>query len=393
MLRRLSILGATGSVGESTCALIDTARDEFEIIALTGGQNLERLIVLARRYRPRFVVIADEAHYVALVDALMDLPIEVAAGADALVQAARIPTDISVAAIVGVAGLAPTLAALEHSRRVVLANKEVLVAAGDLFMRTAEKYDTQILPADSEHNAIAQILDGWTQDKGQLAEIILTASGGPFWNRSLAEMAHVTPSQACAHPNWQMGAKISVDSASMMNKGLELIEAQYLFSDFLLPQKLSIIVHPQSAIHGLVRFIDGGLVAALGVSDMRLPLAWCLGWPMRMASGAAELDLVAIGQLDFAAPDDMRFPCLALARDAMRHGGNMPNVLNAANEVAVAAFLEGTIGFTDIASFVAEGLEYAQGHMSQVAESLLDILAIDAEIRHHTYEQICRDAK
>lgn len=386
MLRRISILGATGSIGASTFALIDGARDDFEIVALTAGQNVLRLIELARIYRPEFIAIADVRQYRVLADALADLPIEVAAGVDALVLAARIPTDVCVAAIVGIAGLSPSLAALEH-KQLILANKEVLVAAGDLFMRTAAAHGTQILPADSEHNAVAQILHGHATQNGVAEEIILTASGGPFWETPSGMLAHVTPTQACAHPNWSMGAKISVDSATMMNKGLELIEAKYLFTAPPSP-RFSILVHPQSVVHGLVRFTDGTVVASLGVSDMRLPLAWCLGFPDGMTSGVESLDLISVGRLDFAAPDDTRFPCLALARAALADGKNMPNILNAANEVAVEAFLDGRINFTDIAHLVESALDYGSRTLAISADSLDDILMIDDTIRDWTRAQI-----
>jgi 1-deoxy-D-xylulose-5-phosphate reductoisomerase len=319
-------------------------------------------------------VIADDAGYAALRDGLAGTGIEVAAGEAAVVAAAERPVDILMAAIVGAAGLAPTLAALERGTTVAFANKEVLVSAGDLVMQTVARTGARLLPVDSEHNAIFQVFE--TEGRAAIDKILLTASGGPFRTWTAAAMATATPAQAVAHPNWSMGAKISVDSATMMNKGLELIEAHYLFA---LPEpQIEILIHPQSVIHSAVVYCDGSVLAQLGSPDMRTPIAYALGWPERLAVPVAKLDLVALGGLTFEAPDETRFPALRLARQALRAGAGAPTLLNAANEVAVAAFLAHRLPFGAIADVVARVLETVPGH---VPANLEAVLALDNAAR------------
>jgi 1-deoxy-D-xylulose-5-phosphate reductoisomerase len=374
MTRRLSLFGATGSVGKSTLDLVRRDGQAWRVSVLTANSDVAELARLAREFRPELVVIADPAHEQALRDALADSDVEVAAGADALVEAARRPADLVMAAIVGTAGLAPTMAALEAGRDVALANKEALVSAGALMTAAARASGATILPVDSEHNAIFQCLAGGRID--QVRRIILTASGGPFRTMSSADMARVTPAQAVAHPNWSMGAKISVDSATMMNKGLELIEAHHLFPVGL--DRIEILVHPQSVIHSLVEYIDCSTLAQLGSPDMRIPIASALAWPQRMATPCAPLDLPSIARLDFEAPDEVRFPATALCRAAIAEGGARPAQLNAANEVAVAAFLAGRISFPAIVDTVRRVIDAAA---PAVPSSLQDIFSVDAASR------------
>lgn len=351
--RRISIFGATGSVGQSTLDLIGRDPDRYEIVALTANGNAPALAEAARRHGARLAVVSDETAYSALRDALAGTGIEVAAGADALITAAELDADWTMAAIVGCAGLRPTLTALRQGRTVALANKESLVSAGALMMQAAQASGATMLPVDSEHNAIFQCLAGSRlQD---VETITLTASGGPFRSLTREQMADVTPAQAVKHPNWSMGAKISVDSASMMNKGLELIEAHHLFPIGL--NRIRILVHPQSVIHSLVEFRDRSTLAQLGSPDMRIPIAHALAWPERIATPCMPLDLTTIGRLDFEAPDEDRFPATRIARNAIAAGGACPAILNAANEVAVEAFLKEKIGFLDIATIVAETLD------------------------------------
>jgi 1-deoxy-D-xylulose-5-phosphate reductoisomerase len=351
--RSIAILGSTGSIGCSTLDLIGREPGRYRVEALTGHRNWEVLARQARETGARFVAIGDSAGYRPLKDALSGLDCEVAAGPDAVDEAAARPADWVMAAIVGAAGLAPTLTAVRRGATVALANKEVLVCAGDLFNAEVMLHGATLLPVDSEHNAIYQVFD-FAHPNG-IEKIILTASGGPFrcWERNA--MAAVTPAQAVKHPNWSMGAKISIDSATMMNKGLELIEAQHLFG--LGEDRIEIVVHPQSVIHSLVAYVDGSVLAQLGSPDMRTPIAYTLAWPERMASPSPRLDLAALGQMTFEAPDPERFPALRLARAALKAGGSAPAVLNAANEVAVQAFLDGAIGFLDIAEIVEETLD------------------------------------
>lgn len=374
MTRRLSLFGATGSVGQSTLDLVRRDGEAWQVDVLTANSDVAELAKLAQEFCPGLAVIADEARYHDLAAALAGTGIETAAGADALVEAARRPADLVMAAIVGCAGLAPTMAALEAGTPVALANKESLVSAGALMTAAAKRSGAAILPVDSEHNAIFQCLAGGRID--QVRRIILTASGGPFRTMGAADMAQVTPAQAVAHPNWSMGAKISVDSATMMNKGLELIEAHHLFPVGL--DRIEILVHPQSVIHSLVEYVDCSTLAQLGSPDMRIPIASALAWPDRMATPCAPLDLASIARLDFEAPDEIRFPATALCRAAIAEGGARPAQLNAANEVAVAAFLAGRISFPAIVDTVKRVLDAAA---PPPPASLHDIFSVDASSR------------
>ncbi|WP_037490015.1 1-deoxy-D-xylulose-5-phosphate reductoisomerase [Sphingobium indicum] len=373
-MRRVSIFGATGSVGQSTLDLIRRDRDAYEIVALTANSDLDSLAALARETGAKVAVIGQERLYGALKEALAGSGVEAAAGEQALVDVAGAGADWTMAAIVGCAGLRPTMAALKAGGTVALANKESLVSAGGLMMAAAGVSGTTLLPVDSEHNAIFQCLAGSRLE--DVARITLTASGGPFRTRSRAEMANITPAQAVAHPNWSMGAKISVDSATMMNKGLELIEAAHLFPVGL--DRIEILVHPQSVIHSMVEYRDRSTLAQLGSPDMRIPIAHALAWPQRIATPCLPLDLARIGRLDFEAPDEVRFPALRLTREAAAAGGAVPAILNAANEVAVAAFLGGAIGFLDIAMIVEEVLTRYSAPMPTTID---DVLAADAGAR------------
>lgn len=351
--KSITILGSTGSIGCSTLDLIARERNRFDLVALTAHRNVRLLIEQARAHRPRLAVVADERLYQELKDGLVGTGIEAAAGSDAVVDAASRPADWVMAGIVGTAGLAPTLAAVRRGGCVALANKECLVSAGSLFLDEVRKSGATLLPVDSEHNAIFQVLDAARLES--VDKIILTASGGPFRTSTIAEMAKATPAQAVAHPRWDMGAKISVDSATLMNKGLELIEAHYLFP--VGEPRLDVIIHPESIIHSMVAYVDGSVLAQLGSPDMRTPISYALAWPERMITPSARLDLAQIGQLTFEAPDFKKFPALTLARTALCAGAGAPTILNAANEVAVAAFLSGRIGFLDIAAIVEAVLD------------------------------------
>ncbi len=382
MKRSVSIFGATGSVGLSTLDLVRQHRGAYRVVALTANGHAAELAALAVEFDAELAVVADEAAYPALKEALAGTGIQAAAGADALIEAARRDVDWTMAAIVGCAGLPPTMAAIEQGRTVALANKEALVSAGALMMAAVDRSGATLLPVDSEHNAIFQCLAGGRID--QVRKITLTASGGPFRNHSLEQMRAVTPSQAVAHPNWDMGAKISVDSATMMNKGLELIEAHHLFPVGL--DKIDILVHPQSVIHSMVEFADCSTLAQLGSPDMRIPIASALAWPERIATTCQPLDLTKIGYLSFEAPDSVRFPALRLARAAILEGGAKPAILNAANEVGVAAFLAGQIGFLDIAALVEDTLD---GYDANVAMNCLESLfSIDAAARSYAREHM-----
>mgnify|MGYP001017162965 FL=1 len=372
--RRVTLLGATGSIGQSTLDLIERNEGAFEVEALTANTSVETLARAARKVRAKLAVVAAADSYQALKEALAGSGIEAAAGPEAVVQAAERPAEVVVAAIVGAAGLAPTLAAVRRGATVVLANKESLVCAGPLMIAAVEEGGAQLLPADSEHNAIFQVFE--QEQRHAIERIILTASGGPFRSFSSEAMEQVTPAQAIAHPNWEMGAKISVDSATMMNKGLELIEAHYLFD--LPEEKIEILVHPQSVIHSMVGYSDGSVLAQLGVPDMRTPLAYCLSWPRRMAAPVQRLDLASLGKLTFEPPDEKRFPALRLARAALRAGGSSPTLLNAANEVAVEAFLSGRISFPRIAAIAEEVLEQSS---KEPLRNLEQLFALDAEAR------------
>ncbi len=373
-MRSISILGATGSIGASTLDLIRRNRDDWRVVALTAQSRVGELAALAREFGAELAVVSDEARLPALREALAGSGIAAAGGAAGLVEAAARGADVTIAAIVGCAGLAPTMAAIEHGGVVALANKEALVSAGEVMTAAVARHGATLLPVDSEHNAIFQCLAG--NDPADVRRITLTASGGPLRCWSYDELRAATPAQAVAHPNWRMGAKISVDSATMMNKGLEFIEAHHLFHVGL--ERLRILIHPQSVIHSMVEYRDGSTLAQLGPSDMRVPIASCLAWPRRMDTPLAPLDLAAIGELTFAAPDEERFPATRLAREAAAAGGAAPAVLNAANEVAVAAFLAGQIAFTDISALVAQTLDR---DLPPAPACLDDVLAVDGEAR------------
>lgn len=376
--RRISILGSTGSVGQSTIDLIERNPESFDVVALTANGNAEALAAQARRLGAKLAVVADESAYGTLKTALSGSGIEAAAGREALISAARVPADWIMAAIVGAAGMEPTLAAIRQGVVVGLANKETLVCAGALITQEVKTSGTTLLPVDSEHNAIFQVLD--SERREGVERLILTASGGPFRSFSKAQMAAVTPAQALDHPNWDMGAKISIDSATMMNKGLELIEAVHLFD---MPEsRVDILVHPQSVIHSMVSYVDGSVLAQLGVPDMRTPIAYTLAWPERMAAPVDRLDLAKIAELSFEAPDPERFPALRLTREALRIGGDAPTILNAANEIAVASFLKNAIGFLEIAEIVEETLK---GLPNGALTSLEDVLAADAAARRYAH--------
>jgi 1-deoxy-D-xylulose-5-phosphate reductoisomerase len=359
MRQRLTILGATGSIGASTLDVISRHPDRYEIVALTGFRRLDVLEAQCRHYRPRYAVVGEAADASALGAALADVGTEVLAGPAALEFVASLhDVDTVMAAIVGAAGLTPTLAAVRKGKKVLLANKEALVMAGELFMSEVVRYRATLLPIDSEHNAVFQSLP--ERFSGNLTamgvrKILLTASGGPFRSVPLESLTGVTPDQACAHPNWSMGRKISVDSATMMNKGLEVIEARWLFN--ATPDQIDVVVHPQSVIHSMVQYVDGSVMAELGNPDMRTPIAHALAYPERIEAGVASLDLFEIAQLSFERPDLQRFPCLDLAYQALKAGGNAPAVLNAANEVAVEAFLDGHLAFLQIPRVISAALD------------------------------------
>ena len=353
MKRRVTVLGSTGSIGCNTIDLLLRNRDAYQVEALTARNNVELLIRQALELRPKFVAVPDPAKYAALKEGLAGSGIEVGCGPAALVEAAERPAEWVMAAIVGAAGLEATMAAVRRGAAVAFANKECLVSAGPLMMQEVAAHGATLLPVDSEHNAIFQVFD--FDHPESIERVILTASGGPFRSMRREDMARVTPAQAVAHPNWDMGAKISVDSATMMNKGLELIEAHHLFAMPL--EKLEILVHPQSIVHSLVAYVDGSVLAQLGTPDMRTPIACALAWPARMQAPSARLDLAKIGALTFEAPDFERFPCLRLAREALQTGGSAPTILSAANEVAVQGFLQESIGFLDIPRVVGMTLD------------------------------------
>lgn len=383
--RHVTILGSTGSVGQSTVDLIARDPASYRVEALVARSSVELLAEQARRLHAKFAVVADPARFRALRDALAGTSVEVAAGPEAVVEAASRPAEWVMAAIVGFAGLAPTLAAARRGAMLALANKEALVCSGRLLMEAIDQSGGVLLPVDSEHNAIFQVFE--PSHRHALDRLILTASGGPFRNWPLVDMAKVTPEQALAHPNWDMGAKISIDSATMMNKGLELIEAHLLFG---LPEgQIDIVVHPQSVIHSMVAYRDGSVLAQLGTADMRVPISHALGWPSRIDGPAAKLDFMGLSALTFERPDSGRFPSLRLAREALVTGGFAPIVLNAANEAAVAAFLARRIRFLDIARIVEDVLAGWSG-LSHAVESLQQVEAADVAARRMA-EEICRD--
>ena len=372
--RRITILGSTGSIGTSTIDLIERDPSSYRVEALTAYRNVDLLAEQARKFDAQFVAIGDYDKYADLKKAISGSNTEVAAGPEAIVEAAARDADWVMAGIVGSAGLEPTLEAARRGAVVAFANKECLVCAGDLMLDEIARSGATLLPVDSEHNAIFQVFE--FDRRETIEKIILTASGGPFRTWSLEEMRNVTPAEAVAHPNWDMGAKISVDSATMMNKGLELIEAFYLFG---LPEdRIDILVHPQSIVHSMVSYVDGSVLAQLGSPDMRTPIAYTLAWPRRMEAPSPRLDLGQIAKLTFETPDSERFPALRLARGALKTGGSAPTILNASNEEAVEAFLAEKVGFLDIARIVEETLEKMSG--SEI-RSVDDVLMVDAEAR------------
>ncbi|MGE8943532.1 1-deoxy-D-xylulose-5-phosphate reductoisomerase [Leptospira interrogans] len=374
-VKTITVLGATGSVGTSTLDIVAGAPDRFRIGALTAQNNAGKLAALARTHRAEAAVIGDETHYAELKDLLAGTGIKVSAGTAALVEAAEADADCVVAAITGAAGLQPTLAAARLGRRLALANKECLVAAGNIFMATVREAGTELVPVDSEHSGVFQVLAG--AEPASVESIVLTASGGPFRDWDMDRIAAAKPEEALKHPKWSMGPKISIDSATLMNKGLELIEAYHLFK--VETSQLDVVVHPQSTVHCLVSFHDGSVLAQLSCPDMRIPVAVSLAWPARMPASTERLDLVKLGSLTFEPPDLARFPALRLAREAMDRGGTAPAVLNAANEVAVEGFLERRIGFLEIARTVATCLDRAEqiGAIG-TPQRLNDVLAADA---------------
>lgn len=384
---RLTVLGATGSIGTNTLDLVARDPQAFEVIAVTGQSNPKALAELALKHKAQIAVIGDTAHYAELKAALSGSGVRVAAGEDALVEAASEPADCIMAAIVGAAGLKPTFAAVRQGRRVALANKECLVSAGDVFTSEVARFGTELLPVDSEHSAAFQALAG--SEASAIEKIILTASGGPFRTWTAEQLKTVTPEQALRHPNWSMGAKVTIDSATLMNKGLELIEAFHLFP--VDAGALDCLVHPQSIVHCLVSYKDGSVLAQMAPPDMRTPIAVALAWPKRMTAPTQRLDLAKLGALTFEAADETRFPALAVAKAALKRGATAPAVLNAANEIAVAAFLAKSLPFTAIAGLVADTIEAAEtAGLIRPAETLDDILDIDGAARHLAEQRLQR---
>ena len=378
--RQLAILGSTGSIGTQALEVVSEHSDLFEVYALTANNQVDLLINQARKYMPEVVVIANERKYPELKEALEDLPIKVWAGADAIAQMVQSePIDMVLTAMVGYSGLRPTISAIKAGKAIALANKETLVVAGELIMKLAAEHKVPILPVDSEHSAIFQCLTGAYDNP--IEKILLTASGGPFRRKTLEELATVTKAQALRHPNWTMGAKITIDSASMMNKGFEMIEAKWLFD--VTPDQVQVVVHPQSVIHSMVAFEDGAVMAELGDPDMRTPIAAALSWPQRVSSGVGALDLTRVGRLTFEAPDLETFPLLELARETLRRRDGSSIVMNAANEVAVAAFLDERISFTGIMKLVEMTTERFSAPAPQSVE---EIFAIDVEARTRAAE-------
>ena len=381
-MKTVTVLGSTGSIGTQTIELLLANPDRYSVRALVAGSNVKLLAEQAVALKAEIAVVANPGKHADLVAALAGTGIEVASGAAATVEAASRKVDLTMCAIVGAAGLHPTLAAIENGGSVALANKEALVCAGDVMLRAVKRAGATLLPTDSEHNAIFQSMaDG---NHGAVDKIILTASGGPFRNASTDEMREATLEKALKHPVWSMGAKISIDSATMMNKGLEVIEAARLFG--LTSDRIEVLIHPQSTVHGMVCYSDGSVIAQLGSPDMRVPIAHCLAWPQRIPTPAPRLDLVALGKLEFAAPDPVRFPALRLAREALAAGGGVPALMSAANEIAVEAFLNRKIGFLDIVG-VVEQVMLAMGQPE--ADSIETVIAIDAEARRRAAE-FCR---
>lgn len=373
--RQLAILGSTGSIGTQALEVVSEHSDLFEVYALTANNQVDLLINQARKYMPEVVVIANERKYPELKEALEDLPIKVWAGADAIAQMVQSePIDMVLTAMVGYSGLRPTISAIKAGKAIALANKETLVVAGELIMKLAAEHKVPILPVDSEHSAIFQCLTGAYDNP--IENILLTASGGPFRRKTLEELATVTKAQALRHPNWTMGAKITIDSASMMNKGFEMIEAKWLFD--VTPDQVQVVVHPQSVIHSMVQFEDGAVIAQLGIPDMKLPIAYAFSFPTRMRSMAPRLDFNQYSTLTFEEPDMERFRNLAFAFEAARQGGNMPCILNAANEVVVAAFLQDRIGFLQMSDVIERTMRKASFIVNPSYE---DYVATDTEAR------------
>ena len=382
--RRLALLGAAGSIGRSTCDIVAQSGGAFEIVAVAGGSDAQALARVARAHRVKFAAIADITAYSDLRAALFGSDIECAAGPEAVLAAASAPSDMVIAAIAGAQGVLPTAAALALGRTVALANKESLVCAGTAVMRLAAQHHAHLLPMDSEHNAIFQALGG--ADPAKIEAMTLTASGGPFLNWPRERIAKATRDEALAHPNWSMGPKVTVDSASMMNKGLELIEAHHLFA--VPAHKLKVLVHPQSIVHGLVSFSDGSVTAGMACPDMRVPIAHCLAWPERITTNVPRLDLATLGNLTFEAPDMSRFPALQLAMDVLLHGSGLPTVLNAANEVAVAAFLDKRLDFYGIVKLVEDACDYASKHgLAQEPATIEQALDINHAVREWCLRQ------
>lgn len=382
-VKRITVLGATGSVGLSTLDLVRRNPDDYSVTALTAHTNVDLLAQLAWEFRPDFAVISSTDHLATLKSALDGSGVACLGGEAGLIEAAKAESDLVMAAIVGAAGLKPTLAAVNRGATIALANKECLVCAGEIMMAQARASGSKILPVDSEHNAIFQVFD--FNAAKTVEKIILTASGGPFRERNLDSLHSVTPDQAVAHPNWDMGRKISVDSATMMNKGLEVIEAFHLFP--VRADQIEVLIHPQSVIHSMVQYIDGSVLAQLGSPDMRTPIAYSLAWPDRMQAPVERLSLAEIGTLSFAEPDLKRFPCLALAMDALKTGGAAPTVLNAANEIAVEAFLAEKIRFIDISSVVSETLDITD---MKAPQSISMVFDVDAAARRHARSAVKR---
>ncbi len=380
-MKTVTVLGSTGSIGKSTVDLLAANRNRYRVLALVANRNAEALAAQAVALGAELAVCSDPAMHRTLAACLSGTGIRMACGPDAVLAAARLGADWTMAAITGMAGLAPTLAAAERGGAIALANKEAIVSAGDVMLRAVAAAGATLLPVDSEHNAVFQALAGG--QRAALEKIILTASGGPFRTASVDEMARATPETALRHPVWSMGAKISIDSATLFNKGLEVIEAARLFA--LAPHEIEVLVHPQSVVHGMVCYRDGSVLAQMGAPDMRIPIAHTLAWPERLATGSPRLDLAAIGRLDFAPPDEKRFPALRIARDALRAGGGAPTILNAANEIAVAAFLDRRIGLPDIASVVETALD----RTGPCPAGTLDlVLGLDAQARRVATELV-----
>ncbi|HXG78544.1 MAG TPA: 1-deoxy-D-xylulose-5-phosphate reductoisomerase [Methyloceanibacter sp.] len=386
--RRISILGATGSIGESTLDLIGRDSSSYRVVALTGGRNAARLAELAVQHRAELAVVADMAAYPELRDRLSGTGIEAGAGEKALLEAATRHADWMMAAIVGAAGLKPTLEAVRCGRCTALANKECLVSAGDIFMAEVARAGATLLPVDSEHSAVMQVMSGTRPER--VERVFLTASGGPFRNWSREQMRDARPEEALNHPNWSMGPKVTIDSATLMNKGLELIEAHHLFS--LAPHKLDVVIHPQSVVHCLVQLSDGSVLAQMSSPDMRTPIAYSLAWPERMYAPTKRLDLAALGRLEFEAPDTGRFPALRIAREVLNAGPSAGTVLNAANEVAVEAYLGKKIGFLAIAELVEAALDRCGGLADRRRQTVEEVLAIDAEARACAKELLAKFA-